>query len=128
MTMATIARPHRSPKFREIFADLSEDVAALVHDELDLVKRETRAEVRSTAIGLGISAVLSLAALLSFCAAGVLALTRVLHPAWAALAVGGALAVIAMTVALVATRGWRQHRKPKLLRDTTIDVSQSEMP
>ena len=54
MTVATIARPNRSPKFREIFADLSEDFAALFHDELDLVKRETRAEVRSTAIGLGI--------------------------------------------------------------------------
>ena len=126
MTVATIARPHRSPRFRELFADLSEDFAALFHDELDLVKRETRAELRSTVIGLGISAVLALAALLSFCAAAVLALTHVLHPAWAALAVGGALAVIATTVALVATSGWRQRRKPTLLRDATIDVSRGE--
>ena len=97
-----------APTFRELLGDLGQDVAALLQDGIDLVTQETRTELRTGMLVLGILSVLSMAAALTLSAAAVLALARVLAPPMAALVVGLTLALLALAVALWAQR-WR-HR------------------
>ena len=118
--MATSARSERTPTFHELLVDLGQDVSALVHDEIDLVKTETRSELRKSLLVMGSAAVLIIAAVLTLCAAAVLALARVLDPPLAALAVGGAIAVTAVGVALAASG---QPRRPALRSSLTMNVS-----
>ena len=118
--MAATSQGQRSPTFRELLLDLGEDVSALVHDEIDLVKRDTRAELRKTLVVLGSVAVLAIAAVLTLSAAAVLALARVLDPAFAALAVGGAVALIAAGVAFAASG---PQQRVNVRSQLTIDVS-----
>lgn len=119
--MPTNARSERIPTFRELLVDLGQDVSALVHDEIDLVKTETRTELRRTLLVMGSAAVLIIAAVLTLCAAAVLALARVLDPAVAALAVGGAIAVTAVGVGFAASG---QTRRPAVRSSLTINVSE----
>jgi hypothetical protein len=97
-----------APTFRELLGDLGQDVAALLQDEIDLVTQETRSELRTGLLVLGILSVLSVAAALTLSAAAVLALTRVLEPPLAALVVGLSIALLAAAVGIGARR-WR-HR------------------
>jgi hypothetical protein len=112
--MATVLRHDPSPTFRELFVGLGHDVSALLHDEIDLAKKETRRELRTGLVLLGISAVLGMAAALTLAAAAVLALGRVLEPVWAALIVGAALAVLTGGFVLFA-REWRRRMDHRLL-------------
>ncbi|HET9062706.1 MAG TPA: phage holin family protein [Candidatus Binatia bacterium] len=98
-----------SPTFRQLLADLGQDLTALVHDELDLVTTQARTELRSGLLMLGVLTLLSLAGVLTLCAAAVLGLARVLDPALAALAVGAVLTLLAAVFAATA-RGRRKER------------------
>ena len=112
--MATILRHEPTPTFRELFVGLGQDVSALLHDEIDLAKKETRRELRSGLILLGVCAGLGMAAVLTLAAAAVLALARVLEPPAAALIVGASLAAI--TGACVAFASWwRRQTDDRLL-------------
>lgn len=97
-----------NPTFRELLDDLTGDVAALLQDEFDLVTKETRTELRTSLLVLGVLSVLSVAAVLTLCAAAVLGLARILDPALAAVLVGAALAVFAGGFAIAARR-WRHQ-------------------
>jgi hypothetical protein len=122
--MATSSHTERTPSFSELLVDLGQDVSALVHDEIDLVKKETRSELRTTLLVMGSAAVLVIAAVLTLCAAAVLALARVLDPPLAALAVGGAIAVIAVGVGLAASG---QSPRPAGRSPLTINVSKENL-
>ena len=95
------------PSFRELMDDFAKDVAGLMHDEIDLVSREMRGELRMGLLVLGVLSVCSVAAVLTLCAAAVLALSRVVDAPIAALIVGLALAVVAAAVGAWA----RKHRR-----------------
>ena len=97
-----------TPSFRELLDGFAEDVAALMHDEIDLVSRETRSELRTGLTVLGMLMVCGVAAVLTLCAAAVLALARVVEPPLAALIVGGVLALVVGGVAVWARRHVRQ--------------------
>src|SRR5262245_35560383 len=100
------ARRHyeETPTFRELLDCFAEDVGALIHDEIDLVSRETRSELRTGLTVLGVLVVCGVTAILTLCAAAVLALARVVDAPIAALIVGGVLAVIALAAALYARK------------------------
>ena len=112
--MATVLRHEPQPTFRELFVELGHQVSALLHDEFDLAKKETRRELRTGLMLLGVAAVLGLAAVLTLAASAVLALGRLLEPAWAALAVGAGLAIVTAAFVLFA-RWWRQRMDHRLL-------------
>jgi hypothetical protein len=112
--MATVLQHGPTPTFRELFVGLGQDVSALLHDEIDLAKKETRRELRTSLILLGVAAVLGMAAALSLAAAAVLALGRVLDPVWAALVVGTGLAALTIGFTLFA-RWWRRRADHRLL-------------
>ena len=101
-------RYEETPTFRELLDGFAVDVAALMHDEIDLVSRETRSELRTGLTVLGVLLVCGVAAVLTLCAAAVLALARVVEAPLAALIVGGALALVAGGVAVWARRHVRQ--------------------
>lgn len=117
--MDRAVRHETNPTFRELLGELGQDVAALLHDEIDLVTKEIRVELRTSLLVLGVLSVLSVAAVLTLCAAAVLGLARVLDPALAAVVVGGALALFAGGFALVARR-WRH--KMDLVPDQAIET------
>ena len=97
-----------SPTFRQLLGDLGQDLTGLVHDELDLVTKQARTELRSGLLVLGVLTLLSLAGFLTLCAAAVLGLARVLDPALSALAMGAVLTLLAAVFA-VAARGRRKE-------------------
>ena len=101
-------RYEETPTFRELLEGFAEDVAALIHDEIDLVSRETRSELRTGLTVLGVLVVCGVTAILTLCAAAVLALARVVDPPIAALIVGGVLAVIAAGAAVYARKHVKQ--------------------
>jgi hypothetical protein len=113
MTMHGVPSNGNTPSFRDLLGDLGQDVAALLHDEIDLVTKETRTELRANLLVLGVLSVLTIGAVLTLCAAAVLALAHVVEPALAALLVGTTLALVAAGFALAARR-----RRPRIDRET----------
>ena len=107
------------PTFRELLGTLGQDVAALLHDEIDLVTKEMRSELRTSFVLLGTLSAVSMGAIVTLCAAAVLGLARVLDPALAALAVGGTLLVLAGGIAIAARR-WR--RTMDLIPEDAMEV------
>ena len=112
--MATLLRHEPTPTFRELFVGLGQDVSALLHDEIDLAKKETRRELRTGLILLGVCVGVGMAAVLTLAAAAVLALARVLEPPAAALIVGASLAAITGACVAFASR-WRRQTDDRLL-------------
>ena len=107
------------PTFRDLLDHFAKDFSALMHDEIDLVSRETRSELRTGLLVLGVLSVCSVTAILTLCAAGVLALSRVVEPPIAALIIGLALATVAAIVAVWA----RKHRRQiDLIPEQTLDT------
>lgn len=107
------------PTFRELFEQFTKDFAALMHDEVDLVSRETRSELRTGLMVLGILSVCSITAILTLCAAAVLALSRVVDPPIAALIVGLTLAVIA---AIAGAWAYKHRRRIDLIPEQTLET------
>ena len=94
-----------------LLGQLVNDSVAMVRDEVALaIQRvsEKVGSVRRALMLLALGAVISLAALLSLCAALIIGLTAVMSPTLAALVVGVALAICGAVISFV---GYRLLRK-----------------
>ena len=94
--------------FTELLGQLASNLAAVVHDEIELVVqgiREKMRAVRSGILTVAIGAVVSFVAFLSLCAALIIGLTPYMTPVIAALATGTALALVGVIIAFI---GYKQ--------------------
>lgn len=115
------APPSQRDSFGELLGQLANNLAAVVHDEIELVKQELREQTRAARCGvfiLAIGAIFCLAAFLSLCAAVVIGLASYMAPVVAALVTGAGLALIGGGVAVI---GYKQL-KPSLRKQ------EQEMP
>jgi len=100
--------------FTELLGQLASNLAAVVHDEIELVVqgiREKMRAVRSGILTVAIGAVVSFVAFLSLCAALIIGLTPYMTPVIAALATGTALALVGVIIAFI---GYKQLKKSDL--------------
>ncbi|GAA2739122.1 MULTISPECIES: phage holin family protein [Kitasatospora] len=121
--------------FGQLFAAVTADLSALVHDEIALAKAEIRTEVKR-GVGAGVSVtvagVVALAAIpmLSFAAAyGLRALGLTLG--WSFLIVGGVYLLVAITLGLLALRSVKKIQKPERAiagAQATADVLKNARP
>lgn len=123
---ATVQRDRQADPSRESFAQLlsqlTDHSAALVRDEMALAKQELKESARSLGRGvvmLAIGSFLGLIALATLAAAGVIGLAHFMDAGYAALIVGGALAAVAGTIALV---GANRLKKTRLAPEQTIET------
>ena len=97
--------------FTGLLAQLANNLAAVVHDEIELVIQGVREKVRAVRGGvftIAIGAVIIFAAFMSLCAAVIIGLTYFLVPVMAALVTGAALALIGGIIAFI---GYKQLKK-----------------
>ena len=97
--------------FTGLLAQLAKNLAAVVHDEIELVIQGVREKVRAVRGGvftIAIGAVIIFAAFMSLCAAVIIGLTYFLVPVMAALVTGAALALIGVVIAYV---GYKNLKK-----------------
>jgi uncharacterized membrane protein YqjE len=97
----------REESFRELLARLASGSAALVRDEIDLVRQELTEKIkswRSAIIALTIALLVGGLALMSLCAAAIAGLSPIMGTALSALVVGVVLALIAGMVMMGALR------------------------
>jgi hypothetical protein len=97
--------------FSELLGQLANNLAARVHDEIELVIQEIREKVRAVRSGvltIAIGAVISFAAFMSLCAALIIGLTSYMAPVIAALVTGAVLALIGVVIAFI---GYKQLKK-----------------
>lgn len=104
-----LAMPRES--FTELLKQLSNNLAAVVHDEIALVVQGVREQV--SAVFGGVFTIVAgtfiiFAALLSFCAALIIELTSYMAPVMAALVTGAALACFGGIIAFI---GYKQLKK-----------------
>lgn len=100
--------------FGELLGQLAINSAALVRDEIELVKQEIRERLKSFSSAIAavaIGAIIGLIALMALCAALVIGLTCYVTAAVAALVTGVALALIGGITTFV---GFRQLKKMAL--------------
>ena len=104
----------RHESFTELLEQIASNSAAVVHDEIELVKqgvREKMRAVRSGVLTVATGAAIGFAAFLSLCAALIIGLTSYMTPVMAALVTGAALAFIGVVIALM---GFSQLKKASL--------------
>jgi VIT1/CCC1 family predicted Fe2+/Mn2+ transporter len=97
--------------FTELLGQLAGNLAAVVHDEIELVIqgiREKGRAVRSGVLTVVAGAVISFGAFLSLCAALIIGLASYMAPVIAALVTGAALALIGVVIAFI---GYMQLKK-----------------
>jgi uncharacterized membrane protein YqjE len=122
---ASLQRDHAdAPResFGQLIGQLTEHSAALVRDEMALAKQELKESTRSLSRGLvtvAIGSFLGLIALGTLAAAAVIGLAHYVSAGYAALIVGGALAVLALSVALV---GINRLKRTSLSPEQTIET------
>lgn len=100
--------------FTELLAQLANNSAAVVHDEIALVIQGIHEKVRAARGGVLIVAagvVISFSAFMSLCAALIIGLTSYMAPFLAALVTGAALALIGVVIAF---SGYNQLRNRSL--------------
>ena len=93
--------------FVQLLKNLLQDVSLLLRDEVALVRREVHqdlVEVRRTAIGFGAAFFFLNAALLTWCAAAVVALDLVMDLIWAVVLAAVLLTVVGVAMTLAARR------------------------
>ena len=93
--------------FTELLGQLAKNLAAVVHGEIEFVIQRTREKVRAVRSGvltIVTGAVISLAAVMSLCAALIIKLTSYMTPVMAALVTGAALALIGVVIAFIGCR------------------------
>ena len=114
-----------SPSVVRLFSELMQETSSLVHNEVTLVRAEVSEKIsqaQSGAVSLLIGAVLGIPALTVLLAAGVFGLARAMEPWQAALIVGGAAAIVALTFLIVG----RNKLKAKHLAPRTTAASLRE--
>jgi uncharacterized membrane protein YqjE len=103
--------------FGELLSQLASTSAALIRDQIELVKEEMRenlARLRSGLVTLAVSAAIGLLALFTLCAAAVIGLGIFIGIATSALIIGFGLALVAGIVASLGMRRLKWARlKPK---------------
>lgn len=97
--------------FTGLLGQLANNLAALIHNEIELITQGVREEVgvlRRGVLIVAIGAVISFAGFLSLCAALIIGLTCYMSPVSAALVTGAALALIGVVFAYI---GYKQLHK-----------------
>jgi uncharacterized membrane protein YqjE len=97
--------------FTGLLGQLANNLATLIHDEIELITQGVREEVgvlRRGVLIVAIGAVISFAGFLSLCAALIIGLTYYMSPVSAALVTGAALALIGVVFAYI---GYKQLQK-----------------
>ena len=105
------AGTQRESTISELLGELAKSSAALIRDEITLAKQEVREKLSAFQLGLiviAIGAVVGLVALITLCAAVVIALAAYVGAWQAALIVGTILALTAGVTALVGLRRLKQ--------------------
>ena len=100
-----IDEPDRS--LGDLVGDLTAETSRLMHDHVELAKREIRADMRDAAQvagSAGAAAVVGIVALISLSLAAGWGLAEVMAPGWAFLIVGAAWALIAAVLGMAAKR------------------------
>ena len=113
--------------FTELLGQLANNLAALIHNEIELMTqgvREKAEVIRSGALIVAIGAVISFAGFLSLCAALIIGLTYYMSPVCAAFVTGAALALIGAVFACI---GYKQLRKSLLSnKEENADIETEE--
>jgi hypothetical protein len=108
------AGTQRESTISELLGELAKSSAALIRDELTLAKQEVREKLSAFQLGLivvAIGAVIGLVALITLCAAVVIALTAYVGAWQAALIVG---TILALTAGVTASVGLRRLKQASL--------------
>lgn len=112
--------------FGELIGDLANNSAALVRDEIELVKQEMREKLNSFRAGvmtIAFGGVVLLVATLALVAAAIIGLGHLVGHGWAALIVGAALAMVGGITAMV---GLGQLKRTSLKPEQTIETLQED--
>jgi hypothetical protein len=112
--------------FGELISELATNSSALVRDEIELAKQEMREKLNSFRAGvvtLAISGVVLLVGTLTLIAAAVIGLGHLIGPGWAALVIGGVLALVGGIAAMV---GLGQLSRTSLKPEQTIETLQED--
>lgn len=123
-----IARPESIPResFGELLSQLANHSAALVRDEMALAKQELRESIRSLRLGvmtLAIGALIGLIAVATLTAAAVIGLAHFMDAGYAALIVGGALALVGGIVAFI---GINRLKRTTLTPEQTMETLEED--
>jgi hypothetical protein len=108
------AGTQRESTISELLGELAQSSAALIRDELTLAKQEVREKLSAFRVGLvvvAIGAVIGLVALITLCAAVVIALAAYVGAWQAALIVG---TILALTSGVTASVGLRRLKQTSL--------------
>jgi hypothetical protein len=109
--------------FTALLGQLANNLAALIHNEIELMTqgiREKAGVVRSGVVIVAIGAVIGFVGVLSLCAALIIGLTNYMSPASAALVTGAALALIGSVFAYI---GYKQLQKSILsIKEENINI------
>lgn len=90
--------------FSELLGQLANNFSTVVHEELELLMQRIREKVtavRGGILAVVIGLVISLAAVMSLCAALIIKLTSFMDPVMAALVTGTALAITGVVIAFI---------------------------
>jgi uncharacterized membrane protein YqjE len=111
----TLGLMFAADRVQDLLRRLREDIATLIHSEIDLAKTEVLEKIRihaKAAVFIIVAIPFVLLALLAFLFAGIAVLALAV-PLWAsALIVGGALLLIALLFALIGLRSVRKAGMP----------------
>ena len=112
--------------YGELLSQLANHSATLVRDEFSLAKQEVRESLRSLAAGatkLAIGALVGSIALITLTAAAVIGLAHYMNVGYAALIIGGALAVVGAGVAFA---GMNRLKRTNLRPEQTIETLEED--
>jgi len=110
----------------ELLGQLANNSAALVRDEISLARQEMTEKVksfRSGVVTIAIGAVVSLIAVLTLTAAAVIGLAHLMDAGYAALIVGGVLAIIG---GIIAFSGMNRLKETSLKPEQTIETLEED--
>jgi VIT1/CCC1 family predicted Fe2+/Mn2+ transporter len=111
--------------FTNLLGQLANNLAALIHNEIELMTQQVREKagvVRSGVLIVAIGAVFSFAGFMSLCAAVIIGLTRYMAPVTAAFVTGAALAVSGAVLALL---GYRHiHKSIRFNKEENAEIAQ----
>ncbi|MEK6322281.1 MAG: phage holin family protein [Acidobacteriota bacterium] len=112
--------------FGELLSQLANNSAALVRDEIELARQEMSEKVsvlRSGILIVAVGSLIGLVAILTLTAAAVIGLAQYVGPGYAALIIGGTLALIGGITALA---GLGQIKRTSLKPTQTIETLEED--
>jgi hypothetical protein len=109
--------------FGELLGQLANNSAALVRDEIALARQEMGEKVKSFRSGVVTGAVVGLIAVLTLTAAAVIGLAHLMDAGYAALIVGGVLAIVG---GIVVFTGLNRLKQTSLKPEQTIETLEED--